>query len=317
MVQDLIPYSCIADDCKTPFEMYLTADRLLAHMHERHSVQRWTCDHCTYEQEINDESTNYEQEINDESTNYGQEINDESTNFEPLQFDTEGEWKSHIEAMHSEMIPADQRSTFAKLNQHTMIQRLSCPLCQQCSVDASRMATRIDDHILQHLHAWALRALPEGSGGSGEKEDTSFQAVQPLSHTGMTNISLPSTWDYPTVTLEEIRGLIDDTWLLFPSKSTDSDMPIIWRPSRHSTVATEIWETMSRAFVEVLHTLSFMYQKSILSDHPELGKVAADENLAMEMVHDMNSVAFSDAQLFSIAGRYSSNLRDTRLTRRR
>jgi hypothetical protein len=62
VAHDIIPYSCIVDDCETPDEMYLTAENLLGHMFEKDSVIRWTCDYCAYGSNDCKESTAQEWE---------------------------------------------------------------------------------------------------------------------------------------------------------------------------------------------------------------------------------------------------------------
>ncbi|KAK6332695.1 hypothetical protein TWF730_004354 [Orbilia blumenaviensis] len=137
VAQDIIPYSCIIDDCDTPDEMYATAENLLSHMLKKHSVTRWACDHCSY-------GTNEK----------------EPARKSPQYFDTSQEWESHAATEHKDMIPVEQRAIFAELGKRPTIGPLSCPLCQFATESPD---TRINDHILQHLHEFSLWALPDNA----------------------------------------------------------------------------------------------------------------------------------------------------------
>jgi hypothetical protein len=159
VVQDIIPYTCIIEKCDSPDEMYLTAEALLAHTLDKHSFARWTCDYCA------------------PSTN----ATETSTALGPRAFETAEDWMKHVANDHGDAMSADERPILADLNKRQMIFPLSCPLCP-FSVDY--MDTRINDHILLHMHEFSLLALPEDAWGSGDKTTgTISQASEQLSYT--------------------------------------------------------------------------------------------------------------------------------------
>lgn len=159
VVQDIIPYTCVIDDCDTPDEMYLTTEALMAHTLDKHSLERWTCDYCASSTDVNEVSTSPELRA----------------------FETAKDWIDHIAKDHRDAMSPDAGTILADLNKRQMILPLSCPLCP-FSVDY--MDTRINDHILLHLHEFSLLALPEDAWGSGEKTTgTVSQASERLSYT--------------------------------------------------------------------------------------------------------------------------------------
>ncbi|CZR58258.1 uncharacterized protein PAC_08149 [Phialocephala subalpina] len=158
VAQDILPYSCFVEECNTPYEMYLTAEKLLAHMVEKHSSMRWTCDYCP----SRDKSS--EQRSTDA----------------PHEFTSAEAWVEHMEKVHSDRVTANQRSTLAELNKRPMMGPLACPLCDFVM---ENMGSKIDDHILQHLHEFALWALPEGPEAMSDEKSKASQASGTLSHT--------------------------------------------------------------------------------------------------------------------------------------
>jgi len=255
------------DNCDTADEMYLTAESLLAHMLERHSVIRWTCDYCAYDANKSKESTDEE----------------------PQQFDTAKEWESHIVAKHGDTIPFSQLATLGELNKRPMIGPLSCPLCQ---FTTDSMDTKIDDHILQHLHEFSLRALPEGAGETDNQGSKTSQASALLSHTQLNGVDAAIACEYPIVTLQEIEDAMNNVWHLFSITGSTSLEPGLKWPLHSDAAATELWQTKSRRLREILHALKFTSQNSMEWGHPDI------RDVAVEAVVEMNSAAAANAQPF-------------------
>ena len=167
VAQDLIPYTCFARDCETADEMYLTGDNLLAHMLQKHSTPRWKCDYCAQDR-------------------YSKE-NLEKDELRQRLFNTRYEWIDHVSVGHSGVVSSKEDiEMLADLNRRRFLGPLSCPLCD---FDAEQPSASIDDHILAHLHEFALRALPEIHGEAIEDKKTSrmTQASATLSHTKSTS----------------------------------------------------------------------------------------------------------------------------------
>lgn len=156
--QDILPYTCFVEGCGTPDEMYLTSETLLAHLLENHSSLRWICDFCV--------------------------LSDDDINGFPAErreFCSAEEWEIHIGEAHGDRIKTLGRpelAELAELNERPMIGPLSCPLCDFATPN---MSTKIDDHILQHLHEFSLWALPdrlddEVANGSSESSATAMRS---------------------------------------------------------------------------------------------------------------------------------------------
>lgn len=132
-MQDIIPYTCIFEDCGTPDNMYLTSDELMKHTREEHSVSGWVCDPCASKSETGT----------------------------PPCFQRLEEWEFHIKTEHTASFLPSQLSSLAKLSQRRILEPLGCPLCGHTT---GQPQTTLDEHITQHLHDFALRCLPWGAG---------------------------------------------------------------------------------------------------------------------------------------------------------
>jgi hypothetical protein len=115
--------------------MYLTSDELLKHMLGHHSVARWVCDHCASESEA-----------------------DQSFVFVCME-----DWQVHMKTDHATSFMPSQLLSLSKVSQRRMLEPLGCPLCGYV---AEYPLSSLDDHITKHLHGFALRCLPWGTGGN-------------------------------------------------------------------------------------------------------------------------------------------------------
>ncbi|KAI0401305.1 hypothetical protein F4802DRAFT_433418 [Xylaria palmicola] len=157
VAQDIMPYSCFMEGCETPYELYLTAEKLDAHVMEMHSSMCWTCNLCR---------------SGDQATG-GSLAN---TRYD---FSNPEAWQDHVREVHSDQIKVPQLPVFAELSRRPVIGPLSCPLCPfftDCT------DSKIDDHILQHLHEFSLRALPDSHDPVAEERSKASQASGSLSH---------------------------------------------------------------------------------------------------------------------------------------
>ncbi|GAM43620.1 hypothetical protein TCE0_060f18575 [Talaromyces pinophilus] len=153
VAQDILPYTCIMEECSSDNEMYSKSDQLLAHMKTRHPLTKWACNPC---------STNTKQAS-------------ESDPSDPqilIFFDSAESWQAHTEKEHGNLGPAPQRDILTELSQRQFIGPLECPLCKS---EPTEPRTAIDEHILKHLHEFALLALPGDAAPANEKESSAFQ----------------------------------------------------------------------------------------------------------------------------------------------
>jgi hypothetical protein len=130
--------------------MYLTADRLLGHMVEKHSSPIWTCVYCLYAMRSSEPPVDQA----------------------PYDFRSADECESHMEEAHCDIVPVAQRSFAVELSKRQMIGPLSCPLCEFA---VANMTSSVDDHILKHMREFSLRALPSDAGELFEKGSTTLQ----------------------------------------------------------------------------------------------------------------------------------------------
>ncbi|KAL6832172.1 hypothetical protein V8C40DRAFT_238033 [Trichoderma camerunense] len=135
VAQDILPYMCIFEDCETPKNMYLTSDELVKHMRSHHSVPRWICSYCS----------------------------SKSEGHQQFVFESPAEWESHMQQAHIAAFTPAQLPALSRVSRRNMLDTLSCPLC---AYTAGISRPTLDDHIVQHLHEFALRCLPWVTNGS-------------------------------------------------------------------------------------------------------------------------------------------------------
>lgn len=153
VARDISPYSCIFDKCTIPDEMYVTSNDLLQHLKSEHGVRCWICEHCSV-----------------------QTSNPASFTFETLK-----EWTTHMNTLHHDLFPEIQSAALSKLSDRIMLPPVSCPLCGYSNSHPSAV---LDEHIVQHLHSFALTSLPWGlEQYDPEGDRLSDQARKPRSST--------------------------------------------------------------------------------------------------------------------------------------
>ncbi|KAJ4124471.1 hypothetical protein NW754_000166 [Fusarium falciforme] len=151
VVEDLSPYVCVYEDCDSPDAMYVTTLEWKKHIRERHSRAQWICDPCW--------------------------LNSESP--EEFEFDTEEEWHTHTLTEHKDEVEEDDLPDLAELSQRTGVPPIACPLCYE---DASLRNPETDKHLAEHLHSFALQALPWEVTGFDDETQVSMGSVLRKSH---------------------------------------------------------------------------------------------------------------------------------------
>ncbi|KAM0550337.1 hypothetical protein ACHAPJ_009008 [Fusarium lateritium] len=127
VAQDLNPYSCIYQHCPDSHNLYATKEEWIKHLKSQHNTERWACDDCIFESDHDDEFIFNSQEL----------------------------WASHMRYRHN--CPEDRLTLLSSMSKRELTELAECPLCKRPSGDSRPDQ---DDHISEHLHAWALRALP-------------------------------------------------------------------------------------------------------------------------------------------------------------
>ncbi|KAF3000402.1 hypothetical protein E8E14_001436 [Neopestalotiopsis sp. 37M] len=139
VAQDILPYMCIYEQCPLAEEMYLTSEELISHVHEHHARKMWACDFCL----------------------------PNASETDLYVFESPIEWQKHVQQSHRDSVLVQQLPSLARFSERQVMQAMSCPLCAYIPVG---IQSTVDQHILQHLHEFALRSLPSrddpGTDGS-------------------------------------------------------------------------------------------------------------------------------------------------------
>ena len=128
--------------------MYLTSDDLHKHVQDHHSILHWVCSQCSRNPDRRQFST----------------------------FNTISEWQDHFQDTHEDLVPGNGLASLAKFSEARVLQPTSCPLCTFSTGGAQ---TTLDQHIIQHIHAFALRSLPWGT----KEDDAEYVASSVTSET--------------------------------------------------------------------------------------------------------------------------------------
>lgn len=142
---DIMPYTCVLENCPNPEVLYLTRKDWADHMEKDHeSVQYWLCTAC----------------------------------LEPIKFHNKDHFIQHVRDQHIDAIPIDDDPSFADLCSYTGNQDLSsCPLClpetgfnsKRCKGGGSGIDREdVLSHVAEHVHAFSLYSLPWLHPGDGE-----------------------------------------------------------------------------------------------------------------------------------------------------
>ncbi|KAF5685175.1 chitin synthase activator [Fusarium circinatum] len=127
VAQDLNPYSCIYHDCPDLHNLYASKEEWINHIRNKHKAERWACDECIFESDHDDEFI----------------------------FDSQESWANHMRYRHS--CSEDRLTILSNMSKRELNGLVQCPLCKRpCGYSRPDQ----DDHISEHLHSWALRALP-------------------------------------------------------------------------------------------------------------------------------------------------------------
>ncbi|RDK37648.1 hypothetical protein M752DRAFT_308545 [Aspergillus phoenicis ATCC 13157] len=129
--KDILPYTCILEDCPRPERLYHTKDLWLSHMLTDHGgTSHWVCLAC-------------------------------NGSSEPRVFFEDSALTEHLEQKHSRGIKPQQIPMLASAwhrKQPPSIE--SCPLCALTDPDINVIL----NHVAEHLHAFSLRSLPWAQG---------------------------------------------------------------------------------------------------------------------------------------------------------
>lgn len=229
MARDISPYSCIFDNCSTPDEMYVTSNDLLQHFKTEHSVRCWICDHCSMQ----------------------------TSDPASFIFGTSDEWDEHMDRFHHDMFLKTQSVALSELSNRTMLPPMSCPLC---GYSTSYPSAALDDHIVQHLHSFALTSLPWGL----DEDGLSHQASEAQS-TRKTNISVLSDEKGEPALKDQREAKI--TTQLAEDHQKDTETSISMRPPEGTTRSLKA--QLQSCFLPSVYgtSMQFEFIQSVFSYH--------------------------------------------------
>ena len=123
VIEDLCPYTCIAENCPTPQLLFCTRSEWESHVKKSH-LPHWQCPFC-------------EEQVEDYAT-----------------MDSMG---SHIQSKHELELLETPLSTILSWS---AVQKMGITHCPLCSSQGPEDSPELIDHILWHAYDFALRALP-------------------------------------------------------------------------------------------------------------------------------------------------------------
>ncbi|RWA09597.1 hypothetical protein EKO27_g5509 [Xylaria grammica] len=123
IIEDLCPYTCVAENCPTPQLLFCTRSEWENHVRQSH-LPRWQCPFCDEHDAI---------------------------------YPTMESMGSHIQIEHKDELLETSFSTIISWSAVQTMGIKSCPLCDSCGPED---CTELVDHVLQHTYEFALRALP-------------------------------------------------------------------------------------------------------------------------------------------------------------
>jgi hypothetical protein len=285
------------EECSNDDEMYFKADQLLAHMKAKHSSTKWTCNPC---------STNTKQASE----------SDQSDPQVLIFFDSAESWQAHTEKEHGSLGPAPQRDILTKLSQRQLIGPLECPLCK---TEPTEPRTGMDEHILKHLHEFALRALPGDAGPANEKESTTFQVASSASLLSYTkdswtvNVSTPADKFIRYIIVMEIFEYLESRLERFESEFSEIARTGLRRcrnimerrfQYHEPNDMLQIYDPPLVNLLDVYHIFSYADKIPQIRDQPHPPSNITLEmeqdilNAALERVFDMNDSGVADIEDF-------------------
>ncbi|KAJ9614446.1 hypothetical protein H2200_002582 [Cladophialophora chaetospira] len=147
LADDVSPYSCIHEDCPKPKATFATRQAWTNHMvGEDHSTGTfWACLIC----------------------------------LDNFRYEAEMLLADHIKEKHQQHVSSDQIPTMLDACQQTLSATdLSCPLCSEDEAEETRSSL---DHIVEHVHSFALLSLPWAPDapvvGPGVLQEASIKVV--------------------------------------------------------------------------------------------------------------------------------------------
>ncbi|QYT06119.1 hypothetical protein H0G86_012985 [Trichoderma simmonsii] len=123
IIEDVYPYTCVAENCPTPYLLFATTKAWETHVENDHPPS-WKCPFCDEDDVI---------------------------------FPVKQHLENHLEILHQDALGAH---SFADILSWSSIQYMGISSCPLCSSYGPRDTPDIVDHVVRHAYEFALRALP-------------------------------------------------------------------------------------------------------------------------------------------------------------
>lgn len=124
---DILPYTCVFEECPTPGAFYLTREAWVSHMGQEHGgTERWICQACSQKGVY-------------------------------VTFHTPVDFTDHLQQQHSKAIKPHHFPTLLSAWRRKLPFKIpACPLCDFQNEDQQALL----DHTAEHVHSFSLRSLP-------------------------------------------------------------------------------------------------------------------------------------------------------------
>ena len=122
VANDLCPYTCVLEDCPTPYTLFVTQKEWIEHVMNDHPPH-WQCPCCE----------------------------GVSPTFKSL-----SEMTTHIASLHPEAL-SDGLEELLSIAEINIMGITKCPLCNS---EGPQDSPEIIEHVFQHVHSFSLRSLP-------------------------------------------------------------------------------------------------------------------------------------------------------------
>ncbi|KAJ5927878.1 hypothetical protein N7466_006834 [Penicillium verhagenii] len=145
LMGDILPYTCILEDCPKPEIFHMTREAWLSHMKQEHgATEQWVCLACS------------------QKGTY-------------VSFTESAEFTAHIEQQHGKGIrPQQIPMLLSAWKRNVPLKIPTCPLCCFESEDQSALL----DHTAEHIHSFSLKSLPwapiESPEGEEEEDEEEY-----------------------------------------------------------------------------------------------------------------------------------------------
>ena len=142
---DILPYTCILEDCSKASTFYMTRETWLSHMQNDHEgTEQWVCQACSQKNIY-------------------------------ISFQEAADFTAHLQQQHDKRIKPQQIPMLLSAWRRKVPFEISaCPLCCFASDDKNALL----DHTAEHIHSFSLRALPWGPDEDLEEAKENPQEVE-------------------------------------------------------------------------------------------------------------------------------------------